>query len=1026
LYTAIVHLSDIHYRHKWDENHGVVFRALFQDLRKQLQLLEAKDVYLVLSGDVVNAGDNSDSYDEFTSKFDDELTSLKIQRSRRICVPGNHDISTKQIKLKKVDHEGVVSQNLEETSFNDYSENPSSVFKSKFKTYSDFESNFASYTTLGVSPIGCGWEITGDIGVYCLNSAFFSSGGLADRNGNKLEDRGRLAVNTRGLHSWNRDCKARCKILVMHHPLEWLTEWAQREIRILLNNEFTLCLSGHAHNQSLFHSINKQQSLVEISAPPLFTNKIDELGYSIVLLSSTHEVSSIIYRQWTKHQSFVPGVNFANNEDGKIIIRSPTQSNTSTEQHEGDDSDVVDDYLTKNLDKALKAFPSQPRVWIEPTLSKRSELDRASESKNKVSLADMIGNPRSTIIKAPPQFGLTCLAHYLTREAWRRIPSSLWLYLDSRMLKPSINNIKRATNAELGRLGHKFKDVRCVILDSWQLGEKKAYHLLKAVCSFFNDIPIIVMQSIDDRMLLNTLDDEGVNREFDVLYLWALSREHVRAVVNIYNDERHIGDEDAVTSKIVADLDVLNIHRTPLNCLTVLKASEYDFDHSPVNRTEMLRRVLFLLFNTGDIPTYKDKPDMKDCEYVLGYFCESMIRKDAYFFTRKHFVETLKVFCHERVLALDVQMVFDILYENHVLVTFGSYFCFKFTYWVYYFAAQRMHHDQSFAEFMYVDMYYARFPEVIEFYTGIDRRREDALSVLIKDLKHIIATVQAKCGLPSEINPYKFIQWQPSTETLKQMKSEIYNGVAASNLPAAIKDRYADSGYDRRRPYHQEVRAILIGDSLASMILIMKAASRAMRNSDYAVPDVKRALLTEILNGWKQLSQVLLVLYPLLAFRGHTSFDGMAFRLGNDFGDTFEMRLRNILMQIPTNVVSWYKDDIFSQKIGPLLIEKFSGELDDIKKHELVLLLIEQRPRGWKVPLKKYIVASTKNSFYLCDVMMRLHRQYEYSYATPHELKDIEYLIKMSAAKHFYGTKKPGMKAIKKISDSVLPKRTID
>ena len=131
-------------------------------------------------------------------------------------------------------------------------------------------------------------------------------------------------------------------------------------------------------------------------------------------------------------------------------------------------------------------------------------------------------------------------------------------------------------------------------------------------------------------------------------------------------------------------------------------------------------------------------------------------------------------------------------------------------------------------------------------------------------------------------------------------------------------------------------------------------------------------------------------------------------------------------MQIPTNVVSWYKDDIFSQKIGPLLIEKFSGELDDIKKHELVLLLIEQRPRGWKVPLKKYIVASTKNSFYLCDVMMRLHRQYEYSYATPHELKDIEYLIKMSAAKHFYGTKKPGMKAIKKISDSVLPKRTID
>ena len=298
--------------------------------------------------------------------------------------------------------------------------------------------------------------------------------------------------------------------------------------------------------------------------------------------------------------------------------------------------------------------------------------------------------------------------------------------------------------------------------------------------------------------------------------------------------------------------------------------------------------------------------------------------------------------------------------------------------------------------------------------------------VLIKDLKRGNATVQDKCGLSDKFNPYKFIQWHPSPEMLEHMENEVREGVSTSNLPAAIKDRYADREYDRQRPYYQEVRDILTGDSLVSMMLSLKAAAQALRNSDYVAPAIKRTLLREILNGWKQISKVLLILVPLLAESGHASFDGMSFLLAEDFGGTPETRLRTIFMNIPYNVVSWYEDDLFSQKMGPLLLEQFVSEVDDITKHELLLLLIKQRPHGWQEPVQKYIEATTKNSFYLYDAMINLQHQYEYSYATPRELKDIEYLIKMSMAKHSFGTKKPGVKAIKKIPDSVLPDRTID
>jgi predicted MPP superfamily phosphohydrolase len=1022
---AIVHLSDIHYRRNWEENHGVVFRAFFRDLRKQLEKIEATDVYLIISGDVVKAGHDSESYNEIHSKFDTELKSLNILKCHRICVPGNHDVSTKTIELQKVEHEGVISQNLDETSFNDYSDHPLNIFKSKFNEYMLFETNFAKYTALSTSITGNGWEIADNIGVYCMNSAFFSSGGLLGNDGRMFEDKGRLAVNTRNLHSWNTKCTARCKILVMHHPLNCLTGWAENEIRTLLDNDFALCLSGHAHNQSVFHFINKEKSLVQVSAPPLFTTKTDNLGYSIISISSSFEVSNLTYRQWTKHQTFVTGVNFANTDDGKVIIKAPVQTAPSSNVKERNNRDIVDDYLTGRLHEALMSFSSQPKVWVEPTLSKSSELDRNPTSE-RVNTADLVGNTHSTIIKAPPQFGLTCLAHYLVREAWRQSPASLWLYLDSRMLKPSANNIQRAANNELSKVGGTFEEVRCVIIDSWQTGEKNAYRLLKSVCELFNNIPVIVMQTVDNRLLINPTDEVEIDRDFDVLFLWALSREHVRTVVNIYNDERHLGDEDKVTSKVVADIEALNIHRTPLNCLTVLKASEVDFDESPVNRTEMLKRVLFLLFNVEDIPTYKTRPDMKDCEYVLGYFCEEMIRTDRYFFSRDHFIRTLESFCKERVMALDVQVVFDILYTNHILVSFEGYFCFKFTYWLYYFAAQRMHHDQNFSEFIFKNMHYARFPEVIEFYTGIDRRREDALKILIEDLKRGISAVHNRCGLPEDINPYKFIQWQPSPKMIEQMEKEVREGVSASNLPAAIKDRYADAGYDRRRPYNQDVRDILTEDSLVSTFLAMKSAARALRNSDYVAPEVKRTLLSEILNGWKQFTQVLLVLVPLLAEKGHALFDGIAFFTTGDFGSTVQERLLSIITHIPSNVVNYSKDDLFSQKMGPLLIEKFISESDEIKKHELALLLIIQRPSGWKEGVQKYIEANTKNSFYLCDLMMTLRYQYEYSFSSSRELKDIEYLIKMMAVKHKYGVKKPSNKAIKKMPDTVLPDRAID
>ena len=297
--------------------------------------------------------------------------------------------------------------------------------------------------------------------------------------------------------------------------------------------------------------------------------------------------------------------------------------------------------------------------------------------------------------------------------------------------------------------------------------------------------------------------------------------------------------------KITSDLEMLNLPRTALNCLTRLKASEVDFDESPVNRAELIDRILFILFNMDSIPTYKVRPYLKDCEYVLGYFCETMIRENMYLFTRDKFLRTLETFYKEKVIDLDIETVFEILYQNNILIEREGSFCFRFSFWIFYFTAQKMHHDKDFANFILQDMNYASYPEIIEFYTGIDRRREDALEILTADIKSSAMKIDDYLKFPKglDIAIYDAVQWSPSQKYLEEIHDKFVDNLKASHLPDLIKDQYADRAYDKTRPYNQEIQTILREFSLALLFSITSAGARALRNSDYANPDLKRNLL---------------------------------------------------------------------------------------------------------------------------------------------------------------------------------------
>lgn len=1030
-----LHLSDIHFSKvdAWrDDNNR---NSLLSYLRGMFACQpELKPDFIFCTGDIAFGEQASDPLaQQYASAkiFFDELLEVcgdsngALPKDRLYFVPGNHDINRKKVNkdaqayLNQGSDGGRSIAHIVNTRF-DRKETEFTDAMRRLDEYVGFVEQYLphQHDADGRAHYARVVEINGlRLGIAGFNSAWTCAGPEDDRNI-------WLAAEWQFNQAKKTLCEVDVRIGLVHHPVDWLSVPDRELSTARIASDFDFWLHGHSHSAW----VTPVQSHTVIAAGAVGAGHSDEFGVNLTTVDLVScSVTTHLHTRKSGASAWTIAPVAEHAVDGKWHF--PLNARAAAKLHakgltmtrESDpptdkpsDDGFIKRIFEKRLADSLRSFSTYSSSWVSRVISTVSEIERDADTAPTIDLTNLIQTPRSAFIKAPAQYGLTCLAHYIVLESWRSRDPKLVLYIDARDIQPNKASLDQFVADELQIIQHQLSDVAAIILDSWIADEKDASKILSLVCKKFPDVPLIVMQQIGSGSF--SAGSVAVpDRTFEEYYLWALSRNVMRNIVASYNEARRIGDEDAVTSRLAADLDVLNLHRTPLNCITLLKVSEFDFDENPVNRSEMIKRVLFLLFNVDDIPHYKSRPDLKDCEYVLGRFCESLIRTNNYVFARDNFLLEVQKFCRESFIDLETHLVFDILFHNNIIVRIGNFFRFKFVYWIYYFAAQRMQHDEAFAAFIFENKRYARFPEIIEFYTGTDRRRNDALSILISDLRACHSQVREKSGLPDEMNPYKFALWLSDEGVKDQMRKEIADGVRDSNLPETIKDRYADRSYDVARPYNQSIQELFSEYSFLMMVRVMSAGARALRNSDYAEPEIKRQLLREIMICWDQTTRALFVVLPLLAQRGYAAYDGMGFALGAGFGTEDNERFMNILTCIPSNIMRWNRDDIYSRKMGPLLIDRIhQDDVGVLEKHELILLLIDTRPRDWEKIVQTYITDSAKDSFYLMDVYNALRVQYRMGYFPNSTTQNtVEFLIKMAAVKHVTGEKRPSEKSVK-------------
>ena len=824
------------------------------------------------------------------------------------------------------------------------------------------------------------------------------------------------------MQQWLQQTTSTIRILVMHHPIEWMTSWASSELDTIITNDFSLVFSGHIHQATARFSSRGENGVTALSAPPLFTSKSDLLGYSFVTLDTETGGVEVQYRQWTPSHKFVTGTILSNTDNGVVDFppwkRPPIPIEDTKPVPKPGDTQAI---LQVEFEEATTSYLSKKTPWVDRDLANMPETNPDRDTATLLNPQNLIDNLRPLVVRAPRHFGLTCLGRYIALQHWRQNTNSkVVAMLDVLSIPPHRQGILGSLDARSQELGVQTRSLAAIILDNYS-GDKSSRRILKELRIAYPQVPTIVLQSIDDcARIADAMEIDNV-AEFETLYLWALTKTRIRELVTEYVREMDDLDENLVTARVTADIEALNIHRSPLNCLMILRLAEQAFEESPVNRTEMIGRVLTVLFLQFDqIPRYATRPDLKDCEYALGYFCEWLVRAERTTFSKNEFYGKAFEYCKAQLVDLDVEVLFAFLAIKNVLVRKGADFGFRFSYWLYYFGAHRMHHNEEFASFILSNGRYAAYPELIEFYAGIDRRRHDAVMRLTTDLARMNSDFLTRTQIAPGLNPFGHAKWKPDQTALEKLRGEVTDSLTSSALPAAVKDAVSDRQYDRARPYFQELRKFIDTSSLLQLMQAIRGAARVLRNSDHVRPEAKSALLEEVMSSWIRVCQILVVLSPVLAIQRRATFEDIAFVLAKwDEKEEPQDRWEEIMTCILDNVVSWFQDDIFSKKMGALFCNHIKTHPDELSEVLVLLVMIRQKAPGWAKETERFILKEHKNSFYLSRVFAALRTESRIGFFGERTRQELRHLAAMTLAKHGVGVKRPNKRLIQRAAEAL-------
>ena len=727
---------------------------------------------------------------------------------------------------------------------------------------------------------------------------------------------------------------------------------------------------------------------------------------------SESKLSSIVYRQWSpKNHHFMVGAEFANNDSGRVDFFNEIAS----EQHS--------ERLLKNkLDECLLLFNYQV-PWCQRVFSS-TIVPQVSKTDKIIDYLDILNSNDDFQIVAPPQFGLTSFARYLAMKA-EVIMKEKWAYLDM-LTDCTYSNLETRLRQSCKEMDFDLPSLKGVIIDNWSGVIKNRQKILDKLKQLIQGVRIILLTNVADSEVIAGIDTEESHNGFKLYYMQQLSRSSLRTLVEAFNKDYNISDDNLLLDRLVADIEGLNEHRTPQNCMQLLMAYRYAFERHPINRSRVLELVLDTVFKNSETLYYNDVLNEKDCCQIMSVIAYELYISELYVFTYDKLSKILEKELPLKYTSDQIKDLLNILTKNQILEYSSQEYRFRFIYWLYYFVAYRIYASDRCFEEMMARGNHIYNSDIVEFYTAFNDKSDKLVEIIVDRLNKLTVRVRNNIGRPFW-NPYEELKWNMNESTKGKTTEQVANEVSASRLPDDIKDSVKDLNYNAVKPYNQSIQRVFEEYEVKNLMNLARAASRALRNCHL----VDSALLIQMRNAvyeaWGELFKVIILISPALAKTGYGGYGGANFKLQGNFSEEFYECIKQIVCAIPYNIINWYKDDFFSEKRVAMYHDAMINYNNPIIRHLNARIIVECRPKNWKKYINEYIATLGKNTYFLGDIYSTLRHCYAIDSMSEDDLRITKNLILVCYTKHKNGGVLPSyQQASKNIGNISFPKRLSD
>ena len=279
--VRVLHISDLHIREKGLNDLRRIVKAFLEDVRRMHE--EVPVDLAVFSGDLAFSGKESE-FELAESEFLIPLAeALELARERVVIAIGNHDIDRDAIDA--IEESGLTNTLTDSDAVNAFLDGgPETRYLTRMQAAEEFLNRWYGSSEPDSIALARTHRIAlpgQAVGVAVLNSAWRATGSAEGG------DKRRLLVGARQAELAADRLECDLPIAVMHHPLDWLAEFDENDVRDAVERQFTLILSGHSHLTDPALVVSSRGAAIYSRAGALYESRKYQNSYNVLDIAAS-------------------------------------------------------------------------------------------------------------------------------------------------------------------------------------------------------------------------------------------------------------------------------------------------------------------------------------------------------------------------------------------------------------------------------------------------------------------------------------------------------------------------------------------------------------------------------------------------------------------------------------------------------------------------------------------------------------------------------------------------------------------